>query len=179
MKKLILFCFVILIFTSLVSGLCEEWQIDINSATLAELDEIDHVGPAVAGYIIDSRPFNSLSELINIRYISEGYLDDILDEGLACVNGYEGEEPKEETNEVVEEENLLDEGVEDPAGGLGGEAPLTPEVISLTPKDIKSEEDKKVLDKTDYAKYGFIAFCILIGVLLILKNKRKQKNEIV
>ena len=102
-------------------------------------------------------------------------------------------EIEEETSKDVEEEQAIEEedieeyvDVKDEnsfvegGGEKGGQIQtLTPKVISLTPKDIKSEDNIESLDKTDYAKYGFIAFCILIGVLLILKNKRKQKHGIV
>jgi len=95
------------------------------------------------------------------------------------------EEPEEETDEVVEEEiieDVIEEKPEPEELKVVSSGSITPEVIKLSPlspKDIKSEDNIESLDKTDYAKYGFIVFCILIGVLLILKNKRKQKNEIV
>ena len=186
MKKLILICFVLLTFISLVYGLCEEGQIDINSASAIELDDIKWVGLPVAEDIISKRPFNSLDELVNVNYITESRVEDIKNQGLACVEN-EYEEPENETNEeeeIIEDdagkEDLLNKSVEDAMGGLGEKTQtITPEVISLTPKDIKSEDNIESLDKTDYAKYGFIGFCILIGVLLILKNKRKQKNEII
>ena len=91
-------------------------------------------------------------------------------------------ETKDETLKEITQESI-EEYVEE-AGDTALQNPdelknrgITPEVISLTPKDIKSEENTESLDKADYAKYGFITFCILIGVLLILKNKRKQKYE--
>ena len=46
----------------------------------------------------------------------------------------------------------------------------------LNPQVIKSENDNENLDKNNYAVYGFVAFCILIGILFIIKNK-KDKNE--
>jgi len=200
MKKLILICFIILSI-SFISGLCNESQININSATVIELDDIKWVGSAVAEDIISKRPFSSLDELINVSYINEDRLQEIKDQGLACVNGYEEppeEPPIEEPDEDVEE--IDDKGttsVDDAngdldgdlnnnneslggGGGDGGGLTPTPEVIKLnpsTPKDIKSEDDKKVLDKEKIAKYGFIGFCILIGVLLVLRNNKKQKNN--
>ena len=193
MKKLIILCFVVLCL-GFISGLCEEGQIDINSASLEKLEEIDHVGPKVAGYIVDARPFISIEELVNVSYISSGYLEDIIIQGLACVNGYEEEpeevaeeEPKEEIiEEAIEAEIIIetakDDDDEEPEIQIISSETIKAEVINLGTKDIKSEDDKEVLDKENIgkiAKYGFIVFCILIGVLLILKNKKKQKNELV
>jgi len=183
MKKLILLCFMFLISISLICGFCEEGQININSANLEDLDNLDGIGPVKAQAIIDTRPFESINNLIYVYGIGEITLDKIIEQGLACVEGEgEGEGEKEgEEKEIIKEvtQESIEEYLEDPVNELSGEATLTPEVISLTPKDIKSEDNIESLDKTDYAKYGFIAFCILIGVLLILKNKRKQKNEII
>jgi len=183
MKKLILLYFMFLISISLICGFCEEGQININSANLEDLDNLDGIGPVKAQAIIDTRPFESINNLIYVYGIGEITLDKIIEQGLACVEGEgEGEGEKEgEEKEIIKEvtQESIEEYLEDPVNELSGEATLTPEVISLTPKDIKSEDNIESLDKTDYAKYGFIAFCILIGVLLILKNKRKQKNEII
>ena len=65
MKRLILICF-LFIFTLFVSGICEEGQIDINSASAIELDDIKWVGLSVAEEIISKRPFNSLDELVSV-----------------------------------------------------------------------------------------------------------------
>ena len=183
MKRLILICFLI-IFISSISGLCEEGQIDINSASAIELDDIKWVGLSVAEDIISKRPFNSLDELISVNYITESRIEDIKNQGLACVSSEEYIAKDEPIKEITQE--TIEEYVENPNKDLLGniekeneKTSLTSEVISLTPKDIKSEDNIESLDKTDYAKYGFIAFCILIGVLLILKNKRKQKHGIV
>ncbi len=179
MRKLVLMFFIILLIVN-ISCICEEGQIDINSASAIELDEIKWVGLPVAEDIISKRPFNSLDELVSVNYITESRIEDIKNQGLACVNGYE-----KQPEEIVEEDEEEDETKEEPVKEYVEKekqevsAPITPEIISLTPKDIKSEDNTESLDKADYAKYGFIGFCILIGVLLILKNKKKSKNEIV
>lgn len=49
--------------------------------------------------------------------------------------------------------------------------------IKLNTKDIKSEDNKKDLDKSSYAKYGFVIFCVLLGLLFVFKKKRFNKNE--
>ena len=173
MKKLILICFLIM-FLSFISGICEQGQIDINSASVGELDEIYGIGPVKAQAIIDTRPFEFINDLINVWGIGETTLESILNQGLACVDSKEyvvEKEPAEELVEITQE--TIEKHVEEEEKEFN--PPLTPEVISLTPKDIKSEENIESLDKTNYVKYGFIGFCILIGVLLILKNKKKSQ----
>jgi len=185
MRKVILICFMFLISISLVFGLCEEGQIDINTATLVELDKIYGVGPVKAQAIINTRPFVSVNELIKVPGIGELTLDKILDQGLVCVeNEVIKEEIAEEevlggnggASDFARDEEELNERGQELEGG--SEQTLTPQVIKLnTPKDIKSEDNIEGLDKADYAKYGFIVFCILIGVLLILRNKKRQKYK--
>lgn len=48
--------------------------------------------------------------------------------------------------------------------------------LSSNPKDIKTGDDKKGLTKKDYATYGFVLFCVLLGILFIRK-KKLEKNE--
>ena len=59
--------------------------IDLNSASLEELQEIVHIGASRAEQIVDLRPFGSLDELTQVNGISENRLDDIKEQGLACV----------------------------------------------------------------------------------------------
>ena len=62
-------------------------QIDINSANLSQLDEIVHVGPKTAQKIIDARPYSSVSDLSRVKGIGNGkYLQDIINQGWACIN---------------------------------------------------------------------------------------------
>lgn len=166
-KILLVFIFIILI--SNISASCDEGQIDINTATAEELDEIVHVGPAVAGYIIDARPFESLDELVNVKYISEGYLEDIREQDLACVNGFEENEEDESEEETENNDDSIEEKV--------SQETENPELqtIFLNPQVIKTDENKEEVSK-NYALYGFVAFCILIVILFMIKN-RKDKNE--
>jgi len=54
---------------------------------------------------------------------------------------------------------------------------ITLETINLNTKDIKIKNDKKYLNKSNYAIYGFIAFCILLGILFLVKKNKKYKTE--
>ncbi len=183
MKRLILFCMIILFLAS-IYGLCENGQIDINTASAEELDELYGIGPIKADAIIDARPFSSVDELIKVSGIGEFYLEKIIEQGLACVQDEKDikEEIKNKGEEIINDTIEKSKNKEDLFSGNSGggdSVSLTPDVIKLnpsTPKDIKSEDNKK-LNRDSYAKYGFVAFCILLGVLFILKNRRKQKYE--
>lgn len=48
------------------------------------------------------------------------------------------------------------------------------ELISLNPQVIKSEDETEMLDKSNYATYGFLIFCILLVLLLLIQQKRKK-----
>ncbi len=61
-------------------------KVDINAASLAELDKIIGIGPVLAQRIIDARPFSSVEDLLKVKGIGEKTLQKIKDQGLACVN---------------------------------------------------------------------------------------------
>jgi len=192
MKKLIIL-FVLALFLGGISALCEEGQININTATAEELDEIIHVGLAVAGYIIGGRSFESLDDLVEINYISLNYVEDIKQQGLACVDKEtkEIEEEKEEIEDkkiieeeektIEEEEIIEDEEKQEPEVIYNKEADkkenIELDTIKLNAKSIKRENDNENPDKSNYAMYGFVIFCILLGVLFILKKKKNYKTE--
>ncbi len=58
-------------------------RININTASLEELQEIVHIGPSRAQEIIDLRPFSSLDGLTRVSGIGPVRLQDIKDEGIA------------------------------------------------------------------------------------------------
>lgn len=85
MRKNFLFLFLLIFLACPIFVLAE--QIDINSATLSQLDEIAHVGTKIAQKIIDSRPYDSIQGLSRVKGIGDGkYLQDIINQGWACVN---------------------------------------------------------------------------------------------
>lgn len=62
-----------------------EGRVNINTATLDELQDIVHIGPARAQAIIDLRPFSSLDDLTRVSGIGPARLQDIKDQGVAYV----------------------------------------------------------------------------------------------
>lgn len=59
--------------------------IDINSASVEELQAIVHIGPARAEEILTLRPFSAVDGMTKVKGIAAGRLSDIISEGRACV----------------------------------------------------------------------------------------------
>lgn len=97
MKRfLTLFIFVYLFFSCFVLAAD---KVEINTASLEQLDEITGVGPVLAQRIVDARPFSSVDDLIKVKGIGEKTLQKIKDQGLAYVGEKsEIQNPKSETN---------------------------------------------------------------------------------
>jgi competence ComEA-like helix-hairpin-helix protein len=158
----------VLFFVSFISASCEEGQIDINEASLSELEMFNGIGPVKAQAIIDTRPFNSVEDLIEVYGIGEATLNNILGQGLACVGG-----------EIIDAEVVEDIGeieIKETSNGNvnSDEEDEEFEMITLTTQTIKSTDNKE--NKSNYALFGFAGFCLLLGILFLVK-KRKYKNE--
>ena len=171
---------IIIVFILNISALCEEGQIDINTASVEELDEIDYIGLVKAQEIINSRPFESIDDLIEVKGIGNWTLDKIKEQGLACVNGQEEEEEEiieEEDKKTTKEENVVEEfqEIKEPVSRETG--PVELPGINLNPQVIKSENDNENLSKSNYAIYGLVFFCVLLVVLFILRKNKYNKNE--
>ncbi|SES93379.1 Metal-dependent hydrolase, beta-lactamase superfamily II [Oceanobacillus limi] len=59
--------------------------VDINNASIDELQRIKHIGPARAEELIERRPFQSVNDLNSINGIGPARITDIKEEGIACV----------------------------------------------------------------------------------------------
>ena len=166
----------------LLSAVCEDNQININTASQKELDNLYGIGEVKAQAIIDARPFNSIDELINVLGIGEITLQKIKEQGLACVEednvSQQEKETKNEKEKEVSKKEYAQEEVMFIAKDNSSVNYSNSKVINLNPKVIKSEdniEEARNLSKSDYAMYGFIGFCVLLGFLLV--KRKKIENE--
>jgi competence ComEA-like helix-hairpin-helix protein len=82
-------------------------QIDINSATLSQLDELTGIGPKYAQAIIDARPFSSLDDLLRVKGIGPKTLQKIKDQGLAYVSGQQVIQPVPAPQAPATDENSV------------------------------------------------------------------------
>ncbi len=94
MKKILFISFALLI-TPIFTFAAN--QVEINTASLQQLDEIIGIGPALAQRIIDARPFSSVDDLLRVKGIGEKTLQKIKDQGLAYVAG-QIQQPAQEIN---------------------------------------------------------------------------------
>jgi hypothetical protein len=83
MKKfwILIFCLILLPVFVFAQG-C----VDINTGTLAQLDELTGIGPAKAQAIIDARPYSSIDDLDRAVGIGPTTVQNIKDQGLASIN---------------------------------------------------------------------------------------------
>jgi hypothetical protein len=84
MKKAALLLITLLFLIKAVAALAAD-TVDINSASLVQLESITAVGPAIGQRIIDSRPYSSLDDLTKVKGIGEKTLEKIKSQGMACV----------------------------------------------------------------------------------------------
>jgi competence ComEA-like helix-hairpin-helix protein len=173
MTKLpIIFLFIFLL--SNISAMCNESQIDINSASATELDKLAGIGSVKAQAIISTRPFSSLDDLLNVTGIGDATLNKIKIQGLACVNeenSYVVKNISKNETKIVKE-NISYNTQEVVVNKTKEVVNLTP--ISLETQNIKSENNTETL-KRNLSFYGLIAICVVFGALFLLKRKRKNE----
>ena len=148
-------------------ALCNEDQIDINSANEEELDNLYGVGPVTAKKIVDVRPFSSVEDLTKVNGIGEKTLEKIKDQDLACVEEEEEKEAEEvkKTKEIEEKTEEVEE-IEEIKKETESIINLNPQQ-STSSKVIYESKDEKVKNMLLLA---FNLFLILVIALLLLKK---------
>ena len=174
MKKAWIIFILLVILVSSVSAKCEEGKVNINTAPQKELEKLNGIGPVKAQAIIDTRPFNSVDDLINVWGIGEATLTRIKEQSLACVD--EKDIVSEDSEkEIVKEENPVFEKIPVTETSTQFSEPEKVVKISLT-KDIKTENNKEISSRNKYAIYGFFIFCVLILFLFFIRSVKIRKN---
>lgn len=72
---------------TLPDNTANEACVNINTASEEEVQQIIHIGTALAAELIKLRPYESLDELIDINGIGDARLQDIKAQGVACLGG--------------------------------------------------------------------------------------------
>ena len=194
MEKLVLFVLTLFLI-GFVSATCSSSQIDINTATVSQLDNLYGIGPSKAQSIIDARPYNSIDDLTNAVGIGPVTLQKIKEQNLACVedsknnsnennskNNSNENTPKEKTKESSSNiVALKNEAINlNPKTNSKNENINISAPINLVPKDIKSSKTLSSQGKSFDSRYLFLIFCIFLLGLYVIKFKKvkgKKKNE--
>lgn len=61
--------------------------VNINEATIEDIQRILHIGPERATLLIDGRPYSSVEDLDSINGIGPARIKDIIAQGIACIGG--------------------------------------------------------------------------------------------
>lgn len=149
---------------TIVEARCKSDQVDINEATLKELDKLTGIGPAKGQAIIDSRSYDSLDDLIKVYGIGEATLQKIKDQGLACVS--EDMEELEKEQETTPKKTYYEEPTQ-----INRDKTPSETVINL---NTETKEEKIIYEsKNEKIKknllYGFCIFLICLLFLLLRK----------
>ena len=119
MKKIFLFS--IFIFLIFATSVVATDRIEINTASLQQLDELTGIGPVLAQRIIDARPYSSVDDLLKVKGIGPKTLQKIKDQGLAYVTG--------QTQQTTQTTNPTPTSATEPTEATNRQAETTPTIV--------------------------------------------------
>jgi|GEM_PF-768560 competence ComEA-like helix-hairpin-helix protein len=101
MKKVLLFLILLMCPVAIFAA----GSIEINTASLQQLDQLTGIGPTLAQRIVDARPFSSVDDLLRVKGIGAKTLQKIKDQGLAYIDGQIQNQPQQTTQTTVQTQN--------------------------------------------------------------------------
>jgi hypothetical protein len=178
-------------FFSFCSSQCNSGQVDINVASISELDKLTDIGPARAQYIVDARPYSSVDDLDKAKDIGPARLAKIKEQGLACIGSetYSKGEPvnqprvsEEDSEQVLTEDKFTSRVIEETSIESQNtlEAVQTESIINLN-SDTKTKEEKIVYESRSeqirkYSIYAFIIFLLVVTIFLLFEKHERTKD---
>jgi competence ComEA-like helix-hairpin-helix protein len=174
-NKIFIFLFIIIFSIKIISSECNDGQIDINYASLEELDTLVGIGPIKAQEIINSRTYSSLEDLLNVKGIGKVTLENIKKQGIACVEKKTEDKINERVGRSSDEEEFKTKIIKITPIKEKTTETKNQKVSTLNAQNIKSKDTNKKLT-FNWALHGVIFFCVVFGALVLLKNRR-YKNE--
>jgi competence protein ComEA len=142
-------------------------RLNLNTASKADLENLEGVGPALAEKIIAARPFKSIEDLMNVKGLGETKFNNI--KNLVTVETFKAKsvrttETKPKAKSKTVESDLVDINTADKASleGLPGIGTALAEKI-IAARPFKSVEELKSVKGLGEAKFNGIKGLVSVG----------------
>jgi len=162
--------------------MCEEWQIDINTAEKEDLMKITGLGGMgiIAQRVIDGRPFTSIDDLINVKGIGNATLAKIKAQNLACIADEKINTEEEFTNNLTNNNTtLVDELMNKEVVIENSPRIFELKPVTTNPQVIKSDSDSSFSNNSNHSIWGLFIFMILLGLLFLIRKRKKKKEKLI
>jgi competence ComEA-like helix-hairpin-helix protein len=146
MKK---FLFLIFVFLTFPYFILASDRVEINTASLKQLETLTGIGPVKAQAIIDARPFLLVDDLIRVSGIGEKTLQKIKDQGLAYVDKQTEQAATEESVEMPAE-SPAEAATEEPAVKIYASGILINEILPSPEGSDATEEWIEIFNQNSF-----------------------------